>query len=258
MFLSANVKWLFGEAGTDIGDRIRMAARHGISHIEIAGHSTLDLPALRDVLDETGSRIEMLQVEGMVPLGNRDSHADFRAQVLRACKAAEVLRAPRIVTASGPGIPALSRAVQHAVAVEALRAGADMAGEHGITLVLENVNTRVDHPGILFDLASECIAAIRAADVPHLGLMLDIYHTLQMGEAPLELLHDHIDLLSCVQIADVPGRQEPGTGQVDWHSLIDGLYALGYRGPVGLEYQPCTDTVASLRHIGSIVSSLSL
>ena len=184
MELSASIELLFKEAGEDFADRVRAAADAGIRIVEIWSHSNKNLKSLRQALDACNSRVWTLLVESRAPLADRESHAPFLEQVTLACRAANELGCQRIVTGSGVGFPYMKRAQQHEIVVQALRAGAEVAAANGVVLVLENLNTRVDHPGTLFDRTEECLAAIREVDSPGIALLYDVYHSLQMGEAP--------------------------------------------------------------------------
>ncbi|MFZ3561776.1 MULTISPECIES: TIM barrel protein [unclassified Streptomyces] len=256
--LSVNVELLFREAGDDLGDRIRAAADHGIGAVEIWSHSDKDLPGLQKALDATGSSLHTLLIEGRLTLADASTHPAFLDHVRAASETAARLNCTRIVTGSGVGLPYMKRAVQHGIVVDALKAGAEIAAAHGVSILLENLNTRVDHPGTLFDTTAECLTAVREVASPGLALLYDAYHSLHMGEVPQEELAGAgtIDLVSHVQIADLPDRGEPGTGSVDWGAQLGALKRLGYTGPVGLEYLPTTDTRSGLRAIEDIVRSL--
>lgn len=256
MKLSANIELLFTEAGTDLADRVRAAAEADIDTVEIWWHSDKDLPRLRAALTETGSTVWTMLVEGYVDLANRDTHTPFLKQVRASSEAANELGCIRVVSGSGGGLPFMSRRQQHNIVVEVLARAAEIAVEHGIVLLLENLNTRVDHPGILFDTTFECVAAIREVGSPGLALLYDLYHSLQMGESSAVVLTDAMDVVSHVQIADLPDRTEPGTGTVDWAEQLRGVQALGYSGPIGLEYHPTTDTRRSLAFIQELASRL--
>jgi hydroxypyruvate isomerase len=112
-------------------------------------------------------------------------------------------------------------------------------GEHtGVTFCLENLNTAVDHPGVPFARAADTLALVSAIDSPALRMMLDLYHA-QIGEGNLiELLRKADRFIGQIQVADVPGRHEPGTGEVNWPAISDALRDLDYRGAVGLEAHP--------------------
>ncbi|MEV0597799.1 TIM barrel protein [Streptomyces sp. NPDC050315] len=254
--LSANIELLFHEVGDDPGERVRAAAEHGIGTVEIWSHSDKDLDALAKALDATGTGLHTLLIEGRLPLSDRNTHQEFLGHVRAAAAAAVRLGCSRIVTGSGVGLPYMKRAVQHDIVVEALRAGAEIAAAHGVTILLENLNTRVDHPGTLFDTTAECLAAVRTVGSPGLALLYDAYHSLQMGEVPEHELTGAMESVSHVQIADLPDRTEPGTGTVDWAAQLRTLRRLGYDGPIGLEYRPATESRASLQVIADVAASL--
>ena len=112
---------------------------------------------------------------------------------------------------------------------------AKLGEEAGVTFCLENLNTAVDHPGTPFARAEDTLALVEAVDHPHLGLMLDLYHA-QIGEGNLiELVRRAVPFIAEVQVADVPGRCEPGTGEINYPAVGQALWDAGYRGTVGLE-----------------------
>jgi hydroxypyruvate isomerase len=112
---------------------------------------------------------------------------------------------------------------------------AELGERQGVQFVLENLNTEVDHPGVPFARAADCLALVDAVDSPHLRLMLDLYHA-QIGEGNLiELCRRALPWVGEIQVADVPGRCEPGTGEIAYPAIARALADLGYRGTVGLE-----------------------
>ncbi len=112
---------------------------------------------------------------------------------------------------------------------------ADLGERHGATFVLENLNTAVDHPGTPFARAADTLALVRAVGSPHLKMNLDLYHA-QIGEGNLvELVRASAPYLGEVQVADVPGRCEPGTGEVRWPFVARALADAGYDGVVAME-----------------------
>jgi hydroxypyruvate isomerase len=116
----------------------------------------------------------------------------------------------------------------------------------GVTFVLENLNTAVDHPGVPFATAADCLALVSDVDSPHLRLMLDLYHA-QIGEGNLiELCRRALPWIGEVQVADVPGRCEPGTGEISYPAVARALADMGYAGTVGLEAWASGDSEAAL------------
>jgi hydroxypyruvate isomerase len=112
---------------------------------------------------------------------------------------------------------------------------AALAEKAGVTYVIENLNLEVDHPGTPFARAAETLALVRAVDHPNLRMNLDLYHA-QIGEGNLvELVRRAAPYLGEVQVADVPGRCEPGTGEVNWPFVARALADTGYDGVVAME-----------------------
>lgn len=112
---------------------------------------------------------------------------------------------------------------------------AELGETHGVTFVLENLNTEVDHPGTPFAKAADTLALVAAVDSPHLKMNLDLYHA-QIGEGNLvELIRRAVPHVGEVQIADVPGRCEPGTGEVRWSFIAAALADAGYDGVIAME-----------------------
>jgi hydroxypyruvate isomerase len=131
-------------------------------------------------------------------------------------------------------------------AVHTLRRVAELGEREGVVFCLENLNTAVDHPGTPFAKAADTRALVRAVDSPHLRMNLDLYHA-QIGEGNLiQLIRESIDLVGELQVADVPGRCEPGTGEINYPAIAQALRETGYGGVVGLEAWASTDTPTAL------------
>jgi hydroxypyruvate isomerase len=123
---------------------------------------------------------------------------------------------------------------------------ADLGQREGVIFCLENLNTAVDHPGTPFAKAADTLALVTAVDNPHLRLMLDIYHA-HIGEGNLvELIKTCAPYIGEVQAADVPGRCEPGTGEINYPRIAQALHDIGYVGTVGLEAWASGDSEPAL------------
>ncbi|HEU4946031.1 MAG TPA: TIM barrel protein [Kribbella sp.] len=124
---------------------------------------------------------------------------------------------------------------------------AKLGERHGVTFCLENLNTEVDHPGVPFARAADTIALVRAVGSPHLRLMLDLYHA-QIGEGNLiACIEKAGPLIGEVQVADVPGRCEPGTGEINYPAIAVALQRIGYDGTIGLEAFAAGDSDLALQ-----------
>lgn len=112
---------------------------------------------------------------------------------------------------------------------------ARLGEDHGKVFLLENLNTAVDHPGTPFARAEDTLALVEAVASPHLKMNLDLYHA-QIGEGNLvQLVQRAGASIGEIQVADVPGRAEPGTGEIHYPAIARALAAMGYSGVVGFE-----------------------
>lgn len=116
-----------------------------------------------------------------------------------------------------------------------LTAIAELGRRADVTFCLENLNTQVDHPGVPFARATDTLALVAAVGSPYLRLNLDLYHA-QIGEGNLiELVRSALPFVGEIQVADVPGRCEPGTGEINYPAIARALAGLGYRGTIAME-----------------------
>jgi hydroxypyruvate isomerase len=121
-----------------------------------------------------------------------------------------------------------------------------------ITLLLEPLNTLVDHPGYYLDKIDVAAKIVRQVGSPRLKILCDLYHFGVMGADLNALISEHLPLVGHFHIADFPGRHEPGTGSADWPALLRKIQALGYRGNVGFEFFPQQDAEAALTAIHNL------
>jgi hydroxypyruvate isomerase len=123
---------------------------------------------------------------------------------------------------------------------------ADLAEKHGVVFMLENLNLPVDHPGVPFATIEDTLALVSSINRPGLKLNLDLYHV-QIGEGNLiEWCRKSQPWIGEIQVADVPGRMEPGTGEINYASVAKALVKMGYRGPVCLEAHASGDAEKAL------------
>ena len=218
--------------------------------VEIWDWTTKDL----DALAATGARFSSMTgyVEG--DLTEPDGIEALLRTAERSVRAAATLGEPNLNlhgTGLGPeGLPV--RPVDtvtpemHERAIETLGRVAALGEREGVTFCLENLNTAVDHPGVPFARAAETRALVAAVDNPHLRMNLDLYHA-QIGEGNLiELVRDCLPLIGEIQVADVPGRCEPGTGEIRYAAVAAALRDRGYGGVVGLEAWASEDSLLAL------------
>ncbi len=255
--LAPNIELLFTEAGDDYADRVRAAAAAGFDAVEMWGPTGVDRPArpkdipgLKAALEETGTQLTAQLAEPrtqfMIP---PKDHSEFYRKLDEGVQIAQQLGCPRIVVGSGTGFGGAKRQTQLDELIEIYRKAIAQIDGSGITLVLEPVNVRVDHPGSLLDRTSEAVYVARGVDSPFFGVLYDLYHSTVEGEDTAAELANAGDLIRYVQLADAPGRGEPGTGSIDWEARLGDLRNAGYDGPIGLEYYPTTESAESVKLI---------
>lgn len=163
-----------------------------------------------------------------------DRQAEFQAGVARAIEYASVLNPPQINCLAGIAEPTPENDL---ALLQNVRYAADQLADHNIKLTLEPVNTH-DVTNFALPTARAAVELIAELEVQNVGLQLDVYHSLRMGEDPFALIRELGEEIAHIQIADVPGRHQPGTGTVDFRGLFDTVDASGYTGWVALEYIP--------------------
>ncbi|GCD89955.1 TIM barrel protein [Nocardioides sp. LS1] len=253
--LSVNLEYMFQEAGDDLAARVRAAAAAGFDKAEIFW--THDLDALSAALEDTGVRLWTVLVDPRTTrLVLPETHGQFLEDVRRTVADAVRLGCPHVVVGSGPAVPYLKRPVQIGIMTEAVAQAATIAADAHVTLLVEAVNTRMDHPGVLTSQTSDSVAVVRGVDSPSVRVLYDLYHSVVEGEDPETVLPEVVDLVGHVQIADAPGRGQPGTGSIDWAAAFSLFDRVGYRGSVGIECYPTVpSTPDALAFIQKIAAS---
>jgi hydroxypyruvate isomerase len=218
-------------------DRVRRIAERGFE-VELWSWPGKDL----DALAATGATFSSLTGYVTGTLADPAGAAELLRTAALSLRAAERLDCPRL-NLHGTGLddrglpvrPGEPTPAMWLAAADTLTRVAELGRRAGRVFTLENLNTAVDHPGTPFARAADTIALVEAVDSPHLRLNLDLYHA-QIGEGNLVALVERaLPLVGEIQVADVPGRCEPGTGEIHYPAVAAALARLGYGGVVALE-----------------------
>ena len=164
-----------------------------------------------------------------------DRVEEFRAGVARAIEYATALDAPQVNCLAG--LAPADTAAAHRTLVENLRFAADALHKAGIVLLLEPVNTR-DVPGFFVPRTAQGLAILDEVGHPNIKLQYDIYHAQVMEGDLLPTIERNLARIGHLQVADNPGRNEPGTGEINYPYVFRRLDELGYAGWIGCEYKP--------------------
>lgn len=237
-----NISWLLPELPFAL--RPRVVAELGFGAIEFGFPSRSDLDALQAARQELGLEIVLLNQDVpvwdaanrgyLVDPGRRD---EFDRTLDQALELVQRLAVRKVMLPAGVELPGMVRAAQRECMLENLRRAAPRAAEAGAMLTIEALNPQ-DNPGYFLTSSSEALAIVREVDHPAVRFQMDTYH-LQIMEGHLEqTLREGGGWIGHLQFADVPGRHEPGTGEIDFARLEAVAAEVGYRGYIGLEYVP--------------------
>jgi hydroxypyruvate isomerase len=171
---------------------------------------------------------------------------EFVKRVTAHCHVAKGLECPQINVKSGKRLEGVDPKLQIAAAVDNLKRAGDVAAENGINIVIEPIDL-LESPTIFLTSVQEGFEIVRAVNRPNVKVLYDFYHEQRASGNLIEKLEKNFEWVGLVHIADVPGRHEPGTGEIDYKNIYRTLGKLHYNRFIGMEYMPTTDPVASLR-----------
>lgn len=247
---AANLSMLFTEV--DFLDRFAAAAEAGFTGVEYL--FPYDFPA-----EEIKARLDANKLEQVLfnlPAGDwakgergiachPDRVEEFRAGVDKAIAYAKVLGNKQVNCLAGIRPQGPDCATVEKTFVDNLKYAADTLEAAGLRLVMEMINTR-DIPGFYLNTTKQALAIREKVGSANLFLQYDIYH-MQIMEGDLaRTVEGNLAVINHVQLADNPGRNEPGTGEINYRFLFQHLERIGYQGWVGAEYRPATTTEAGL------------
>lgn len=169
----------------------------------------------------------------------------FREAVDQTRQMAEALGCPSVHIGPSRILKSSDRPECLRVLAENLAYAANVLGECGIQVLIEPLNT-CDTPDVCLSRISEALSILRTSGQPNLGIQFDIYHMAQMENDFMEQLEKNISSVGHIQIADFPGRGEPGSGELDFDGIFDLLERLRYTRYIGTEYEPTGESSESL------------
>ncbi|HTW26031.1 MAG TPA: TIM barrel protein [Acetobacteraceae bacterium] len=249
--LCANLKWLFTEV--PFLDRFAAAAEAGFVAVEFASPYEFRAEELRARLHDNGLRQVLINTPAGDPKQGAGSgfaclpgqQPAFRDSFSRALDYAAALDCGLVHVMAGIAPAGVAHDTLASVYAANLAWAVERVGSAPIRLVLESINQR-DQPGFFLRTQEQGAAVIEAIGRDRLGLQFDIYHCQVAQGDVTKRLEALLPLIAHIQIADPPGRNEPGSGEIAWEYVFGRIDALGYTGWVGCEYKPATTTTAGL------------
>ncbi|MGB6429652.1 MAG: TIM barrel protein [Candidatus Acidiferrales bacterium] len=175
-----------------------------------------------------------------------DQSADFATQFAAQATWAKKLECSKIILLSGKRVEGVSPDVQRLTAIDNLKRAADSVAKDNIEIVIEPIDL-LENPTIYLSTVTDGFDIVRAAGSPNLKVLYDIYHEQRSYGNLIEKLENNIGLVGLIHIADVPGRHEPGTGEIDYANIYRKLAELNYDKFMAMEYYPTSDPTGSLR-----------
>ena len=247
--LSAYLNMIFDD-GT-LAERVDHVADAGFDGVECYGWD-LDFET---IIGRTDARsLEFVYLSGSRPPSNDPNGIDEAvAQIHESIELAERVGCRNLNVKGGETLDGVSEANQRTAVVEVLERVAPAAEDAHVTLLLEPLNTRVDHPGHLVSSASEGIEILEVVDSPNVKLLYDIYHEQIMEGDVIRTFRKYVDRIGHIHVADNPGRHEPGTGELNYENIFAAVGDSDYDGYVGCEFTPTSNPDDALEHVQSLL-----
>jgi hydroxypyruvate isomerase len=250
MRYAANLSLMFAEY--DVMDRFKKAAEAGFTHVEMLFPFHYDLDRIERELKENGLEMILFDTDaGDFAAGDRgylchpDKKERFHQSVIDAIEIAPRLGTKLLNALAGKVPDGVSIEEARATCVENLKRAAPLAEQAGIVLMSEALNS-VQTPGYFLDNSTLGFGIVDEVGSPAVKFQYDVYHMQIMEGNLIDTIKANVDKIAHIQIADVPGRHEPGTGEINYPNVLRAIEESGYRGFVALEYVPAGGTEAGL------------
>jgi len=230
--------------------RLEQAAALGFPAIEFWPWQGKDIKAIADACRRLRLEVAQFTAWGFRPgLNDPKNHNRFAEAVAQGCDVARQLNCRLMTVVGGDDIAGLSQTQMHDNIIAGLRKAAPIAEKNNVTLILEPMNIRVDHKGHCLYGSEPTLRIIKAVGSRFVKINWDLYH-MQITEGDLcGHLREGYDSIGYLQLADHPGRNEPGTGEIHYNRVLKQAHDLGYRGFVGLECRPRTTPLAAAQGV---------
>jgi hydroxypyruvate isomerase len=236
-------------------EKLETAARAGVQSVEMVGEyadwTDTDIARVKKLARSFGLGMDVLiatpdwqkRPVSMVDPAQREN---FLADLKRAIAVANQLAIPQILLMAGNAIPSRTHEEQYGSLLEGCKRAGDLVAAANLTAIVEPLNSVVNHKGFFLNTCVEGAKLIRQVDNPHVRLLFDVYHEqVQIGNV-IRTLTEAAGIVAVFHIADNPGRNDPGTGEINYRNVYKAIRKTGYKGYVAMEYLPLGDQVDSL------------
>jgi len=255
---AANLSMLFTEV--PLAQRFERAARAGFEFVECQFPYELPAEQIKTLLDSNNLTMVLHNLPaGDWAAGDRGIACDparmdeFNAGVLQAINYATILGVKKINCLAGKLPPGVSELQARQTLIHNLRHASTELARHDIELLIEPIN-RYDIPGFLLDSTAKALSVIEELADHRVLLQYDVYHAQRMEGELAGALQNNLSRIGHIQIADNPGRHEPGTGEINFPFLFALIDKIGYQGVIGAEYKPADATEAGLGWMQALIA----
>ncbi|MCU0960721.1 MAG: TIM barrel protein [Pirellulaceae bacterium] len=235
--------------------RLARVKAAGVDAFEFWGWRGRDMDRLARMREELGMEVAGFACDTGGPLVAPGSAQRIMAPLRDTLATARKLGCRQIIAQVGNELQDIPRAQQHENCVEAFRAAAPLCEDAGVTLSIETLNVLVDHKGYYLATSEEGFRMVDAVGSPHVRLLFDVYHQ-QITEGNLIAnITANIGKIAHFHVADVPGRHQPGTGEINYVNVFRAIAATGFAGFLGLEMWPTVDHTQAIRESISLLAA---
>jgi hydroxypyruvate isomerase len=242
-------------------ERLAKVVEAGYTNIELVGEYAKWGPADFEKANAARQRLG-IRFDATAGLKNGVANPAQRDALIEELRQAltpmQTLACPAMIMLSGNVVPGLTHEAQHHSCIDSLKAavklvdGKQIDGQP-VRLLLECIHLE-ENPHYFLTSAAEAIEIVRAVNHPQVQFLYDIYHEQMSFGQLIEKLDKHIDVIGLIHIADVPGRHEPGTGEINYGNIYKKLVQLNYKHMAAMEFRPSRDPVATLREAKAMVA----
>jgi len=245
----------------DFYDRFKAAKDSGVDYVDFWGWSSKDLGKVKAACEENNIKIASCSVDTANPdvaavfgkkrllTRDKDAFDAFYKASQDSIKVAKQLDVKFMIITVGQERNDVTRYEQHANIVMMLKHVAPLFEDSGVTIIVEPLNILCNHIGYFLDSSYEAFEICNEVGSKNVKVLYDIYHQ-QISEGNLiPTIRKYFDLIGHFHVADVPGRHEPGTGEINYRNVFKAISDLGYNNYVGLEYSPTIDTAKTVQTV---------
>ncbi len=240
--------WALNKRGS-FEENLERVAQAGYKHVELVGEfARWSKEDWRRILARMSALKITVDATSGMKLGFADPlrEDEFVAELKGMIPMVQRLGCGQIILLSGRRIEGAAPGAQHAASIETLKRAADIFSAAGLTGVIEPID-RLENPSIYLDGVTEAFEIVRAVGSPTMKVLYDLYHEQRGPGNLIEKLEKNIDEVGLADVADVPGRHEPGTGEMNYINIYRKLAELHYKGVIAMEFYPTGNVVETLR-----------